>query len=72
VTGQGRIEAGSMVQAWLWPGAGTADHSADEHKVAGIRLTVSDLSAGVGFTINGFPSDPGLAFGTWNVAWRWS
>lgn len=70
VTGQSRIEAGSLPQVWLWPGEGTDDHSADEHVVADMRVRVSDVVAGVGFTIRGFAGS-GRHYGEWNVAWRW-
>lgn len=52
VTGQTDILAGSFVQAWLYPTA-TADHTADEHLVEGIRIVAGNIVPGVGFTIYG-------------------
>jgi hypothetical protein len=50
VTGLGAITGGSIVNAWLYPVA-TADHSADEHVVEKIAISVSDIVAATGFTI---------------------
>ncbi|MCX6951345.1 MAG: hypothetical protein NTV51_04055 [Verrucomicrobia bacterium] len=50
VTGQATILSGSLVEAWIFPTA-TADHTADEHWVEGIRVMAGNVSAGVGFTI---------------------
>lgn len=52
VTGQTGILSGSLVEAWIFPGA-TADHSADEHLVESLRVVAGNVSAGVGFTIYG-------------------
>jgi hypothetical protein len=53
VTGQAGILAGSLAEAWIFPGAGTADHSVDEHLLmaAQIQVIACDVVAGVGFTI---------------------
>jgi hypothetical protein len=53
VTGQTGILSGSVVQAWIIPTA-TADHSADEHLMANIKVVAGNISAGVGFTIYAF------------------
>lgn len=50
ITGQATILSGSLVEAWIFPTA-TADHTADEHWVEGIRVMAGNVSAGVGFTI---------------------
>ena len=50
ITGQAAIVSGSIVQAWLRPAA-TADHTSDEHLVETIRIEVTDIVAGTGFTI---------------------
>jgi hypothetical protein len=53
ITGQASIVSGSIVQAWLRPVV-TADHTADEHLVAPIRIVAANIVAGTGFTIHGF------------------
>jgi hypothetical protein len=70
ITGLTLILSTSIVNVWVWPGSGTAEHSVDEHKVAPFRITASDLVAGTGFTINAFATD-GFLSGRFNVAWRW-
>jgi hypothetical protein len=57
VTGQTGILAGSIVRAWLMPAA-TADHNADEHILADIRIIAGPPTAGVGFTIHGLDISP--------------
>lgn len=76
VTGQGRIKADSKVQAWIYPDDGTADHSADEHKIIPLQVMASDVLVGVGFTINVYALPDGgkeaaRYYGLWNVAWFW-
>jgi hypothetical protein len=51
ITGQTGILSNSMVEAWLYPIGGTADHSEDEHVVDPPIVTVSTLVVGTGFTI---------------------
>lgn len=51
VTGLPLITAGSLVYCWLKPTA-TADHSADEHMVETLKVFVSDVIAGTGFTLH--------------------
>ena len=72
VTGIPRIKSTSLVEAWLWPGSGTVDHTADEHKVVGMKVLASDVVAGTGFSIFGVTNDKSRLHGQWNVAWRWS
>jgi len=50
ITGQAAILAGSFVEAWIFPTA-TADHTADEHWVEGIKIVAGNIVAGTGFTI---------------------
>jgi len=71
VTGQAAIQAASLVEAWFAPTA-TADHNADEHKVAPLiaDLTYSDLLAGTGFTIQGWSRRNRLA-GRFSLNWAW-
>lgn len=57
VTGQTGILSGSIVRAWLMP-ASTADHNADEHILADIRIIAGPPTAGVGFTIHGLDISP--------------
>lgn len=56
VTGQAAILSGSLVEAWVFPKA-TADHTADEHRYAEIRVYAGNVVAGVGFTIYAIPSE---------------
>lgn len=51
VTGQASILSSSLVEAWVVPIA-TSDHTADEHVLEPIRVYVSDVVAGTGFTIH--------------------
>lgn len=53
ITGQAGIVAGSLVEAWIRP-VDTADHTADEHLVAPIKVLAANIVAGTGFTIHGF------------------
>jgi len=70
ITGQGKVTANSLIQAWVLPGAGTTDHTADEHLLAGLRLTIDTIVPGTGFTIRAYSPD-GAAYGQYNIAWRW-
>jgi hypothetical protein len=56
ITGQTGILAGSLVEAWILPGA-TADHSADEHLVEPIYVIAGNIVAGTGFTIYAMSMD---------------
>lgn len=70
VDGQAAIVSGSLVEAWLMPTTGTADHSVDEHLIEGPRVYACDLVDGVGFTIRAQAVD-GRAYGQWRVGWVW-
>ena len=78
ITGQTAIASGSLVEAWMRP-VDSADHSADEHTVEGIRLLARDIVAGTGFTIYAIEDSPvatpgnegHLLYGVWNVNWAW-
>lgn len=75
ITGVTRIKAGSIVHAWIWPDAGTADHSADEHRMAHIRLTAKNIVPGAGFTLVAVVDEPSsngraaMHYGRFNVAY---
>ena len=56
VTGQVGIDATSLVEAWIRPGA-TADHTADEHIVDAPIVVAGNIVAGTGFTIYGVARD---------------
>lgn len=71
ITGQAQIASDSTVQAWIAP-ADTDDHTADEHLAEPIRVLVTSIVPGVGFTIRGIYDDAGLLDGEWSVAWTWS
>lgn len=62
VTGQGSIASNSLVEAWIFPTA-TSDHSSDEHLADPPRILAGNVSAGVGFTIYGFATQPILPGG---------
>lgn len=74
VTGEASITVASKVEAYLDPILATAlsgfvNHNAEEHAVAEIKISCTDLVAGVGFTIRAFYRfNPGLT-GTWAVSW---
>ena len=38
----------SLVEAWIFPGAGTADHSADEHAFSNVEITAGNINQGAG------------------------
>lgn len=69
VTGQAAILAGSLVDAWIRLEA-TADHSADEHRVEALDITVGNIVAGTGFTIYGKPRE-GTTWGRFTISWVW-
>lgn len=70
VTGQGRLLLGSIVHAHIAPGAGTVEHTADEHIAEFIQITVGALIPGVGFTIYAVAMNNRL-YGRYNVSWSW-
>lgn len=71
VTSQSNIGAASLVEAWVLP-ATTADHSADEHWVEGLRVFAGSVVAATGFTIFGRTDDANRLYGRWNIGWVWS
>ena len=70
VTGQAAIIAGtSYAEAWMMADS-TADHNAEEHMLVPIRLTVGNVTTGVGFTI--YARTEWRLSGTFNVRWVWN
>ena len=69
VTGQTNIVSSSKVLAWISPVA-SADHSADEHRVEPLKVTVGSIVAGTGFTIYG-ECLSGKTSGRFTVNWMW-
>ena len=53
VTGQTDLLATDSIDAWIQATDSTADHNAIEHKLAPIKLTVTNIQAGIGFDIVG-------------------
>jgi hypothetical protein len=53
VTGQAAIVAGSLVEAWIRPVA-TADHDADDHIFAPLKVVAGNIVPGTGFTVYGY------------------
>lgn len=70
VTGQSAIGATDNAEAFIMGGDSTATHNAYEHMVAPIKLSVSAVSAGVGFTINAISA--WRLTGTFKCRWVWS
>lgn len=68
VTGQTAIASGSHAEAFFM-GDTTADHNADEHQFADIKLVCGSIVAGTGFTI--FASTQLRLTGTFTVHWVW-
>lgn len=68
VTGQTAIASGSHVEAFFM-GDTTADHNADEHQFAEIKLVCGSIVAGASFNI--FASTQLRLTGTWTVHWVW-
>lgn len=73
VTGQGALTAAKQVGAWVMGSDTTATNDADAHQAAGVlmRLTVSDIVAGVGFTLTG-TSLAGAFSGELKTQWAWT
>lgn len=69
ITGQTTIASGSFCEAFMMLDS-TADHSADEHLIAPIRLLCGDVVAGTGFTIEA--CSEWVLTGTFSVRWVWS
>lgn len=72
VSGLTDIEAGSAVEAWIFPKA-TDDHTLDEHVANPPRVYAGSVVAGSGFTIYAANPDRGdtRTYGKWSVAYRW-
>lgn len=70
VTGQAGIGAAAAPDAFMLGSDSTADHNDYEHMITPIRLTVSGVTAGTGFTINAACLDLRLS-GTFAVRWRY-
>jgi hypothetical protein len=72
VTGQASIVGTSVPEAFIVGSDTTADHTANDHRYAGlwIALSAGDISPGVGFTIYAHCIDK--MQGTFAVRWRWS
>ena len=70
VSGQAGILATDLVEAFIMGNDTTATHNAYEHQVAPIKLSVSDVVAATGFTINAI-TDWRLD-GTFTCRWVWS
>jgi hypothetical protein len=75
ITGQAAIQADAVPEAWL-VASPTADHSADEHRIADIEIRAGEVVAGVGFTVTAIARGSGenapRMYGLWTIAWRWS
>lgn len=73
VTGQGGILAGSLVEAWLFPGA-TPDHTSDEHWIEELRITVpvDSIVPGTGFTVRANATGQSRLYGKYNIGWAWT
>lgn len=70
VTGQTGLLATDHVEVFMMGTDSTASHNAYEHMIAPIRLTVSSITAGTGFTIVGV-TDLRVT-GTFKVRWVWA
>lgn len=70
VTGQAGLVATDHVEVFMMGTDSTATHNAYEHKVVPMRLTISSITAGVGFMITGV-TDYRLD-GTFKVRWVWA
>lgn len=71
VTGQASLGSGSAVGAWIDGTTATADHSADEHVVEPLQVTVTNKVAGTGFTIE-VACLVGATTGQYSVTWAWA
>ena len=70
------VISSSQVEAWVQPAA-TVDHSADEHRVEGLKVFASYKVDGT-ITITGFEDSPVTVnndghrlYGKWNIGWVW-
>ena len=71
VTGQGSILGTSKAEAFFMADDTSVDHTASDHKYAGMFITLScgTPSAGTGFTI--YARSPEKMTGQWAVRWVW-
>jgi hypothetical protein len=70
VTGQTGFVASSLAEAWLYP-KDTADHSADEHRVADLQVDAAYQADGT-IRIFGRQVDAEPLSGVFNVGWVWN
>lgn len=70
VTGQTGFVATSLAEAWLYP-KDTADHTVDEHRVAGVDVKAAYQADGT-IRIYARQVDGDLETGVWNVGWVWN
>jgi hypothetical protein len=70
VTGQTGFVVGSLAEAWLYP-IDTADHTADEHRVAGLQVDAAYQADGT-IRIFGRQVDADPLDGVFNVGWVWN
>lgn len=70
VTGQSGLLITDAIDCWIQASDSTADHNAYEHKIAPIKLAITNVVAGVGFDIVGL-SEHRLD-GDFKVRWVWS
>jgi hypothetical protein len=72
VTGQGSISATSKVEAYMMADDTTSDHTASDHRYAGLfmSLTCGTPVAATGFTIHARAIDK--LTGTFAVRWVWA
>ena len=70
ITGQTELLATDNIDAWIQGTDSTADHNAVEHKIAPIKLSVTNIVPGVGFDIIGL-SEYRLD-GDFKVRWAWA
>ena len=70
VTGQIGLLATDNIDAWIQGTDSTADHNAIEHKLAPIKLSITNIVPGTGFDIIGL-SEYRLD-GDFKVRWAWA
>jgi hypothetical protein len=71
VTGQSSILGTSKAEAFFMADDTSADHTASDHKYAGVFITLScgTPSAATGFTI--YARSPDKMTGQWAIRWVW-
>lgn len=72
VLGQAGVSTSSRVKAWVAPVSSVAvdNRSEDEHIVEPLRVFVSDIAAGTGFTLR-VMCDLGSAVGKFRIGWEY-